>query len=395
MLQLGGTISSSGNAYTIDFYPSLNGSGSATVNEVGAAGYINPKYVIVGVTYAPPGPQSYVNYQNSALVSNTSQISQTFGQGYTFSVNVKSSGGVSGWFNGSVSGTSSTGYTQTSNDSSSVTVSKTTSLSDRTPGPVNPYVTADHDYDTIWLWLNPLVLLTVNADSQGAVTNVQWNGYGFNTADQPELDVYPVYVGQLNGDLPFNSGDTKVLARSWAANEVWPSGQGPGLTSADFKVIEQADPYWQCTPNPSQCPASPDLTRYTLAQLSTNLVYEQPPPGGQPLTQTYTASYTNASSNTQGSTTVYKQTFGLEESFGGSFFGNGVQATLSQSSTFSWTTQQNTSISSQTGSSATGSVTGPPCNVVANACDPVFFGSSELDVYEDNYYGTFLFYPVN
>jgi hypothetical protein len=97
MLQLGGTISSSGNAYTIDFYPSLNGSGSATVSEVGAAGYINPKYVIVGVTYAPPGPQSYVTYQNSTLVSNTSQISQTFGAGYSFSVNVKSSGGVSGW----------------------------------------------------------------------------------------------------------------------------------------------------------------------------------------------------------------------------------------------------------------------------------------------------------
>ena len=31
----------------------------------GVQGYINPKYVVVGVTYAPPGHSSYVTYTNS------------------------------------------------------------------------------------------------------------------------------------------------------------------------------------------------------------------------------------------------------------------------------------------------------------------------------------------
>ena len=34
----------------------------------GVTGIIHPKYVVVGVTYAPPGPQSYVDYTNSVTV---------------------------------------------------------------------------------------------------------------------------------------------------------------------------------------------------------------------------------------------------------------------------------------------------------------------------------------
>jgi hypothetical protein len=34
-------------------------------------GFVNPKYVVVGVTYAPPGPSSNVTYTNSKLVGTT------------------------------------------------------------------------------------------------------------------------------------------------------------------------------------------------------------------------------------------------------------------------------------------------------------------------------------
>src|SRR5579863_1586853 len=59
------------------------------------AGYIDPKFVVVGVTYAPPGPSAntYVSYTNSALVGVTNTVSQSFKSGTTFSASV--SGGFS------------------------------------------------------------------------------------------------------------------------------------------------------------------------------------------------------------------------------------------------------------------------------------------------------------
>jgi hypothetical protein len=53
-------------------------SGSATEESVTlAGGYLNPKYLIMGVTYAPPGgnAQSYVSYGTTDFVGNTSMNS--------------------------------------------------------------------------------------------------------------------------------------------------------------------------------------------------------------------------------------------------------------------------------------------------------------------------------
>ena len=41
--------------------------------------HVNPKYVVVGITYAPPGPQSNVTYTNNSTSGNTT----TIGSGYT------------------------------------------------------------------------------------------------------------------------------------------------------------------------------------------------------------------------------------------------------------------------------------------------------------------------
>src|SRR4051794_37111711 len=42
------------------------------------AGLINPKYIIVGVTYAPPGPQSNVSYADSTMVGTTTNLSSSY-----------------------------------------------------------------------------------------------------------------------------------------------------------------------------------------------------------------------------------------------------------------------------------------------------------------------------
>jgi hypothetical protein len=359
-------------------------------------GFINPKYIIVGVTYAPPGNQSTVTYQNSKLVGSTIDISHTFTNTTTVSVSV--SIGIKGWSAGvtgagKVVAGETTALSQSTTDSSSVTISKTTAQSDLTRGPASSFVGIDHDYDVIWLWLNPL--LTMNYDPHNPNT-VTWTGYGFDPDDQPEVDILPVFVGWLNGDIPIPANVAGVLARTWAAGQPWPAGQGPGLTgpgaNTDFAQILLADPFGQCTPSPATCPTSVDLTRYTLSN-NQNMVYEQAPPGGQPLTQTYTLTYINTSSQGHGTTSSFSQEFTLEENFGIGLFG-GITTDIKESNKSQWDTKEQKTITNTSNDQSAASITGPTCTVSGNTCNPIYDGPVEFGVYQDNQYGTFMFFPV-
>jgi hypothetical protein len=357
-------------------------------------GYVNPKYKILGVTYAPPGPASSVNYTNSTTLSSTSDTKKTFSTAFQQSVTTKVNAIVKGWSSG-ISSTSTTSYTQTSFTSSSTTVSKTTALSDVTYGPSNAYVGLNHDYDIVWIMLNPVQLFTLIEDTGYNVTSVEWDGYGYSTLDPVNaMDVYPVYVGWMNGDIAMTSSQSQPLQRAWAAPEAWPAGQGPALTSADFQAIGQADPYWQCTPNPSACPTTVDGTRYTVT-LNQDLIYLQAPVGGQPITQNYADSYTQSSTQGHGATYDYSQTFAIETSFNNSLFILSFGKTVSQSSKVEWTESWDQSLTSSNTQTAAASITGPPCVVSGSTCNPVYNKSTQFSLYEDNLYGTFMLFPRN
>jgi hypothetical protein len=381
------------------FYIQATGS-SGQITSVG--GYVNPKYVILGVTYAPPGPQSFVDYSNSTLVGNETDISNSFSSAYTRTVSI-TSGAITGFGGGTVSGTSSTGYTQESDTSSSVTVTKTTTRSDHTLGPSDPYAPVNHDDDIIWLWLNPISRLAFTGNVNG-VTGVQWLGYGYSTLD-PTLDVdaYPVYVGWLNGDIPMPSGVQQTLARAWAAGESWPSGQGPGLTGpgttagTDLYNILQADPYGMCTPQPSTCPtpATVDPARFTGPLSGEDFIYQQPPPGAQPQTQIYTLNYATTSVQSQGLQHTFQQTFAIESVFKAGAFIGALTATITTQFQFTWKHETEHKITTGTTSNGQLSITGPPCNPSGLVCNPVYSTPSQFDVYEDNLYGTFVFIPAN
>jgi hypothetical protein len=208
------------------------------------------------------------------------------------------------------------------------------------------------------------------------------------------MDIYPVFVGWLNGDLPMTPSQAAPLNRAWAASEIWPAGEGPGLTAADLQNIVQADPYWQCTKTPSACPRSVDPTRFTLTS-NQDFIYQQTAPGGQPGTQTYTDTYTNTTTLNQGAKYTSSQTFAVERVFNGSAFLANVQFDLVKSSTLMWTHEWNSQITSTSTSSAELSITGPPCVVSAGVCNPVYKGSTQFDLYQDVLYGTFLLNPVN
>jgi hypothetical protein len=119
----------------------------------------------------------------------------------------------------------------------------------------------------------------------------------------------------------------------------------------------------------------------------------QAPLGGQPLTQTYSETYTNTTANNQGYKYTYSQTFGTEAALGVKFLPQ-FTLTLSHSNTFTSSYQYNKQIVTGTTSNATLSVTGPPCVVSGSTCNPVYTGSTQFDLYQDVLYGTFLLNAV-
>ena len=290
-------------------------------------------------------------------------------------------------------------------------MSKQNQISLEVPGPADAFVGVDHDYDLIWVWLNPVALFTLTNNG-----GVQWNGYGYSTLDQPAMDVIGVYVGCLNGAFSqsyCNSQYQTPFARSWASVEEWPSGQGPALTGngaacvpgsgSDVCNILDADPYGQCIGSSpvgaSACPG-PDATRFTLT-LNQNVNYTQPPPGGLPFTTQYQEAYTTANSTQTSYTHTHSQTFGREQSFSGKPFGIGFDMSIAVTRTMEWTHESSNLFETSNTSTATASITGPPCNVVGNACspsyppDPLDYGSAiSFDLYQDNIFGGFLFVPV-
>jgi len=388
-----------------DFTATASGSTLTGGKDAVVQGFINPKYIIVGVTYAPPGPQSNVSYADSTMVGTTTNLSSSYTDTRDYSVSGTHGATldvqIGPWTvengQGTVTATSSTEYVIGTNNSSTVTINKTKQLSDKTSGPVDAFVGVDHDYDVIWLWLNPV--LPMQADPN-VPHSLIWNGYGFDATDQPEMDIFPVFVGWLNGDIPVPPDAAAVLARTWAGpGQTWNPGEGPGLTGpgtgTDFATIEQADPFWQCTPNPANCPATVDAARYTLTA-NQNLVYEQAAVGGQPISQTYTQTYSNTDAEATGTSTEFSQSFGLEEKFSLNLFVTTLDTDMKQSRKFDWKNSKLVTLTNQTQSQATATITGPTCTVPngANFCSPEYDGPAEFIVYQDNQYGTFMFFPA-
>lgn len=407
----GPTVTENGGDYTLVIAPH-SGSGSLNVT-VTVPGYINPKFMVVGVVYAPPGSASFVDYETSNLVSSTMTTKNTFSTGYTQTSTVEFSRSIKPWKNGQIdaSAKDSTSYTTitTTTDSTAVTFQQVTGLKRSYPGPVCDYCGVDHDYDQILVWLNPVVLYTLT--NNGAV---QANGYGYSTWDEPGVDVYPVYVCELNGDCPMASSTTQAFARSWATT---PFGQGQALTAQDMQNILQMDPYWNCTyqspvSDTTDCVEPADPNRYTQST-NASFFYRQPPPGIGPTTSVYTWSYTNTDNVGLSYTKEIDQTFSYESTFGFSIFGLGFKDTVNQSTTIKHIYETSDQFTSSSTSTASASITEPVCNVVNGSCSPMYppsnafspipctplslptaFGQGDnMFIYQDNLFGTFLIEP--
>jgi hypothetical protein len=259
-------------------------------------------------------------------------------------------------------------------------------VADKTPGTTNSCAPVNHDDDYILLWLNPLMIYTVYPSTK----NVVWNGYGYDNKDLQGPDIYPVQVGYLNGHFTDSPSVDAVLARGWVtANEpgmIWPAGEGPGITSADKANILLADPL----ANPSYTIPSPFPTttadgRFTQDPYPPNPVPYAP--GGY--NEAYSTVNINTQSVAQGASYSVKQAFGTEANFSGGTFLSTFTVDIKTTDTLTWAyTWLNTLTVTNTLTDAL-SVTGP------TSCTPSYSGPGEFVVFQDNLYGTFMFYPSN
>ena len=353
---------------------------TATILHVGQSGWVRPKYLVVGLTYAPPGSKSTAVYSNG-FVNGTSQSNMSTFISTVTTKEVDTFGfGIKGVVSGSATDTESSTYTQEQDNTNSITIAETNATGLTVPGPASSGLGVDHDYDTIYVWLNPEVFM--EAFNSVVVTN----GYGWDARDTISgVDVVQLTVGQLEGTQPITNQDyLDRLARTWDTSL-------GGLNSTDFADILHADPF---AANPSFNPKDDTSGRYELPESGnppqpTDLIfnYIPVPPGGQATGQTYSSSYTATSATGKTAKDTHSVTYSFDSKAGVSFVWI-VQEEMSEDDTYTYTNQSSQTVTSGTTQSANFTIY-PPLST------DNYPGPTGIQVWKDNVYGTFVFYPEN
>ncbi len=381
-------------------------------NHEGVTGVINPKYMIMGITYAPPGQASTVTYTDTNYVGNTTTLSNSFQntEGVEVSLTVTGSANATGdccnWANLSTSGSAGYSWSQTTTNQNTITVTGQTSSGWTTPGTYNYFSPVDHDYDIIWIWLNPVVILTIDSSNPSALP--VWNGYGYDTTDPANgVEVVGVPVGCLNGDNPTGVNCPQYLyplSRWWVSNQTYPNGDVPALTPTDYANILKADPFTNPNytvidgPGPQTGATTTDgrFTHATIPGGSANEIayyFQESPQWKDTYTYTYTDS-TTASQSAENKTTI---SWGISDSFAGGFFFTEVTYKVTYTGSVVLDNKTETSITNTTTDSASTTIEGPPCT--GSPCSPLYSGVppqfGDFDVYQDNLYGSFMFLGAN
>lgn len=369
------------------FYLGTNNAPQAaqcTISHTGDWGWMRPKYEVVGLVYAPPGANSTVTYTSGFQSGTGTMTTNTYSSAYTEkdTLTIGSGGLISAIASGSVTATYATGWGQTQESSNSFALSDTYTTGLVQPGPASSALGVDHDYDVVYVWLNAEELVGIGGNV------ISRNGYGWDTRDSAAtvcgaagitgMDVVAITIGQLRGTQAI---PTDLQCR---LNRVWDSALG-GLTSTDMLEIAQADPFFS---NPQFNPNTANSARYELPN-GRNLIMNYIPaaPGAQPSTYTYTASYTTTSTQGQSATDTHSRSWSLDASATVDYYVK-ITAAMNYSATYTTTNKNSSTITSGTSQGASFSITGP-------ASTDNYTGPTAIQVWKDNVYGTFMFFPEN
>ena len=363
------------------------GAGSQTFgvaqNGVSESGFIKPKFAVLSVIYAPPGPSSFVDYGASTAMGTAISLEDAFSRKDTTSVTLGGGFTIPKILSVGVSVTKSKAFTQTTDTVSSISMKKTDSFDIKVPGPANGADGINHDFDVILLWLNPVVQFTLTGNN-----TAQWTGFGFDGNDPAnEVDVVPVYVSWLKNPSTMPLDVAAALARTWADPNI--DGTGPGLTGDDFQTILQRDPFADpaYVLSLASGATTSDDKRFDL-QVGETMAYEPPPAAsGQPFTEIFGLNYQTTTTEGEKATDDYQLSFSTQFSADitipiTTWLTINFNAKKSSGKTLDWKHVANQSATQATSQSATLSLTGPL---------PGYTGPTDLQVFKDNLYGTFMF----
>jgi hypothetical protein len=351
-----------------------------TMLHPGLSGWIRPKYQIVGLTYAPPGAKSTATYSNGFLSGTGTTNTGTFMSGLTTKVSV-SAGGSIGVLNGNLTDSVATSWVQEQDSSSSLTIAQQEATGLTVLGPASSALGVDHDFDSIYIWLNPDTFIEFSPT--GTVYQGQ---YGWDARDTiTGMDVVNLSLGQLKGTQAIT--DPATLTR---LNRMWDPLLG-GLTSTYYLAIAASDPFYG---NPALNPNTDTSGRFEFPESGspaqpTDLIfnYIPAPPGGQPTSQTYTSNYTSTSVAGKIAKDTHITTYTIDATAGASFAAK-VSADWSQVSTYTTTNQWSNTVTG--GTTQVMNVT-----IVSPLATDNYVGPTAMQVWKDNVYGTFMFYPEN
>lgn len=314
------------------------------------------KFQILGVDYAPPGSRSTVTYGGNTMLGT----STTNTQSWATDVSLTATSPMGQDFGGSTV----VDYTQSSTSTSSNAITITDGNTEIIPGPASSAAGVDHDYDVIWVWLNPIAELQIYSS-----TNLKWQ-YAYNPEDDAdEMEVIPLYVIWLKNPSLIPSNVAARLARSWDT-----TGLG-GLTAADYATILAADPF---ADNSAFNPNTDTSGRFDLEGGET-ISYEPPPAGGQPITSTQTESTQITSTLGQSATHSYSVAVSATQMT--------PYVNFTESGKYTTTDGWSSIINNGTTKTASLSITGP-------SYSDDYTGPTVFQVWRDNVYGSYMFYPV-
>lgn len=343
---------------------------------LGSAGYTRPKWQVLGLTYAPPGMHSTATYSTGFLNGSSESVSQSFQNTLSIKVTAEGTALNPGGVGGGGGGSNSAGWTQESDSSSSVSIQDQDSSGLIVPGPVSSAAGIDHGYDVVYVWLNPELQFVVFPASE-----VDFAGFAYDQRDTVTgMDVVPLTVGQLRGTQTIPSDLQDRL------NRTWDTSLG-ALNAADFAAIVDADPFAN---SPAFNPNTDTSGRFELPEINgepQNLIFNYIPAaeGEQPSTSTYTSLYNSTSTTGQGG----KRSFTLGFSIDGSVtYSTAFKATLTVSDDMTWSNQWSQAITAGSMQTANFSIVGPTFT-------DGYTGPTAMQVWKDNIYGTFMFYPEN
>jgi hypothetical protein len=310
-----------------------------------ATGQVRPSYHLLTVVYAPPGTNggrssSQVVYGSESTTGTTDSTSNSFKEGVT----VTASAGVDiGIVN--LGGSAEFTASQTSTSSSSVEINKSSNNEITVTGPSEDGI--NHDYDIFYLWLNPL--LTVTLDH---LNNLTWE----IGVDGPTMDIQYVYASWLKDPSQMPPGVAQKLA-------------GAGLTAADYAQILAADPF-------SSGSTTIDFNRFVPTTHS--FPYEPPVTANDPVpTITYSQTNSTTFTNTQEVDNEYGVTATVSA---------GIQvfydAKLQVSGSLEWTNKSTTTQTTGATQSASVTIGGPSFG---------YTGPTDVNVYWDTVFSSFMF----